>query len=72
MAASSQAKVTAQSLRIRSGAGPTFGIITSVGQGTMLDVIEQQGDWIKIRYNNTEGFVASQFVEIQVANAFGQ
>ena len=69
MAASSKAKVTAQSLRIRSGAGTTFGIITSVGQGTLLDVVEQQGDWIKIRYNNTDGFVASQFVEIQVANA---
>jgi len=68
MAAATQAQVTAQSLRIRSGPGTTFGIITTVTQGTLLDVVEQQGDWIKIRFNNADGFVAAQFVEIKTAN----
>jgi murein DD-endopeptidase MepM/ murein hydrolase activator NlpD len=68
MAAAKKAQVTAQSLRIRSGPGTTFGIITTVPQGTMLDFVEQQGDWIKIRFNNTDGFVASQFVEIKTEN----
>jgi murein DD-endopeptidase MepM/ murein hydrolase activator NlpD len=69
MAAAKKAQVTAQSLRIRAGAGTTFGIITTVPQGTMLDVVEQQGDWIKIRYQGADGYVAAQFVEIQTGQS---
>jgi len=69
MAAAKKAQVTAQSLRIRSGPGTTFGIITTVPQGTLLDMVEQQGDWIKIRYQNADGYVAAQFVELQTGQA---
>lgn len=66
MATPSKAEVTASSLNVRSGPGTTFSIITAVKRGTVLDVVELQGDWIKIKINGRDGFVAAQFVQLQI------
>lgn len=65
--AGTKAEVTTQSLRVRSGPGTTFSIIANVTQGTMLDVVENQGEWIKIKYQGADGYVASQFVTLKSA-----
>ena len=67
MATPSKAEVTASSLNVRSGPGTTFSILTTVKRGTVLDVVEQQGDWIKVRINIVTGFVAAQFVQLKVS-----
>lgn len=65
MANPNKAEVLTNGLRIRSGPGTNFSILTAVNQGTILDVTEVQGDWIKIRHNNRDGFVAAQFVSLK-------
>ena len=65
MATVTKAEVTANALNVRSGPGTTFGILTSVKRGTLLDVVEHQGDWVKVRVNNRDGYVAAQFVQIK-------
>lgn len=54
--------VTADMLKVRSGAGTQFGQIGGVFEGNKLDVIGKEGEWYKINYNGKSGFVSSQFV----------
>lgn len=59
------ATVTANSLNIRSGPGKEFDAIGKVSAGDVLDASEIDGEWIKITYNNKEGYVALEYVEFE-------
>jgi hypothetical protein len=66
-------EVTSPSLNIRSGPGTSYSILSAVTQGTVLTVLANQGDWIKIRYGVGEGYVAAQYVDLTTtkpANGF--
>ncbi|MBZ0285175.1 MAG: N-acetylmuramidase domain-containing protein [Anaerolineae bacterium] len=63
--AATKAEVTTNGLRVRSGPGTNFGIIDSLNKGAQLDVVEIQGDWIKVRYKNADAYVSAQFVTIK-------
>jgi murein DD-endopeptidase MepM/ murein hydrolase activator NlpD len=56
--------VMIQSLNVRSGPGTEHGIITAVGQGTVLDVLAIQNGWVQVRVGTTTGFVTAQYVDL--------
>jgi hypothetical protein len=56
--------VTAPSLNIRSGPGTSFALLMTVPQGSVLNVLEVQGDWIKIKLGTGEGYVSAQYVNL--------
>lgn len=65
-----QVKVNANSLNIRSGPGTDNPAVTSVTRGTLLDFVQQDGDWIQVRLpDGTLGWGAAKFLEIQDASA---
>lgn len=49
-------------LRVRSGAGTSFGEVTRVEPGQTFDVINEQSGWYQIQIDeNTTGWISSQF-----------
>ncbi len=66
----SKGEVTAaQGLRLRSGPGTDYGVITVLSYGTKVDVLERQGDWVRVRAGANEGYAFAQYVNILVENA---
>lgn len=54
--------VTATSLNVRSGAGTNFSIIGSLLYNTKVTLLEKSGDWYKIQYGNTTGWVMGTYI----------
>ena len=65
-AAASVAVVDASSLNVRSGPGPQHGISDRVIKGDQLPLLEQRGDWYKVRLaSGSAGWVAGWLVNIK-------
>ncbi len=64
----SKGEVMVQGLRVRSGPGTTFSVLTFLNRGAVVDVLESQGDWLKISTGTGTGFVAAQFVNTNIQN----
>lgn len=64
-----KAEVTTDGLRVRSGPGTNFNIVDSLAKGTQLDVVEVQGDWVKVKYKNADAYVSAQYVVIKSLQA---
>jgi len=54
-----QLEVSGEILYLRDGPGLTYGILETLKQGEQLSFIEQNGDWIHVKVNDKEGWVAS-------------
>lgn len=65
MSGKKKAEVTTLNLNVRSGPGTEFTIIASVKRGTILDVLDVQGDWVKILFDGNERYVAASLVRIE-------
>ncbi len=63
------AKVTADSLRVRSGPGTNYSILTSVTNGTMLTVLDTSTPgWVKVQIAGGKiGYVSAEYVEFVYA-----
>ena len=61
-----QVKVTATYLNVRAGASSKAKVITSVPQGTMLEVIstDRAYGWVKIKLNGRTAFVYGKYVSM--------
>lgn len=62
----SQAKVIASSgstVRMRSAASSAAGTLKNIKLGQIVDVVEVLGEWTKIVYNGTAGYMMSKFLE---------
>ena len=53
--------VTATSLNMRTNPGGD--ILTALSQGTVVEIIETAGDWLKVRADGQEGFVSAQYIQ---------
>ncbi len=53
---------TVDSLRIRTGPGPSFQVSGYMNKGQEATFIEKNENWTKIQYKNTQGWVSSQYV----------
>jgi uncharacterized protein YgiM (DUF1202 family)/murein DD-endopeptidase MepM/ murein hydrolase activator NlpD len=60
-----KAEVTSLTLNVRSGPGTEFTIVGSVKRGAILDVVEVQGDWVKILFEGKERFVSAGLVKVE-------
>jgi uncharacterized protein YgiM (DUF1202 family) len=64
-----RAEVITDSLNIRSGPGTTFSVITAVPQGTVLNVLANQGDWIKVRIGMAEGYGIAKYLDLNTTKS---
>jgi hypothetical protein len=49
-------------LNVRTGAGTTYSIITSLPKGTKFEILGQSGEWTRIQYGSITGYVFSAYV----------
>ena len=57
--------VTVDGLRIRSQASTSGSILNTLLENTEVVIAEVSGDWYKIKYKNTEGWVSSNYIKIK-------
>jgi len=75
--ASVTAKVMASNLSFRTGASTETSVITTLSYGTVIDVINTapvtgtgcSSGWLKIKYNDTIGYVCSKYVSYYTVTA---
>lgn len=60
-----EAIVSVSSLKVRSGPGLTYDTIGSVHKNDKLTVVGKENDWLKVKYKNTTGWVASWYATIE-------
>lgn len=60
-----EALVNVSSLKVRSGPGLTYDTIGSVQKNDKLTVIDKENDWLKVKYKNTTGWVASWYATFE-------
>ena len=63
------ATVNVESLNLREQAGVDQRLLASIPQNTELEVLEEKDldgvKWTKVKYNNREGFVLSEYINIK-------
>ena len=59
-----QAKVNTDTLRIRMEADEQAGVLDLVAGGEVLNGIEDQGDWVSVKYDGQTGYVSSEYVDL--------
>lgn len=58
------ATCTTETLRVRQEPNTECEILALMPEGEQVEVIEDQGDWIKVSVDNEEGFVSKDYVTI--------
>lgn len=56
--------VTATILNVRSGPGITYKILGGLSKGRKVSIISSTGDWHKISYNNSTGYVSKKYIKV--------
>lgn len=62
--ATTVARVTTDSLKVRAEANTDSEVITMVPMGEELEVAAVEGDWVKVLLDNEEVYVSAEFVEV--------
>lgn len=62
--ASTVARVTTDSLKVRAEANTDSEVITLVPRGEELEVVAVEGDWVKVYLDDDEVFVSGEYVEV--------
>ncbi len=57
-------KVKATSLNVRKEPSTDADKVTSLNNGTKVEIIGESGDWYKIRYESFEGYVKKEFISL--------
>lgn len=59
-------------LNVRSGAGTNYGVVGTLTNNQVVDVVSESGEWVKIKFTQNgaakEGFVNRQYLEKVVSN----
>ena len=58
------ATVTADTLNLRSEASTDSSIVKLLNQGEEVDVISEEGDWLRVSSDGTEGYVSKDYVQV--------
>ncbi|NLK94402.1 MAG: SH3 domain-containing protein, partial [Clostridiales bacterium] len=51
-------------LRVRAGASTSTSVLGYLLNGEKVNVIGEEGNWYKIKYNNTTGYVAKEYIQV--------
>lgn len=62
--ATTVARVTTDSLKVRAEANTDSEVITLVPRGEELEVVAVEGDWVKVYLDDDEVFVSGEYVEV--------
>ena len=62
--ATDKAKVTSETVRIRKEASTTSPVLELVSLNEELEILEQEGNWYKVKYNKITGYIKSDLVEV--------
>ncbi|MDE7479232.1 MAG: cell wall hydrolase [Lachnospiraceae bacterium] len=54
-----------QTLRVREEPSLDAGIVGLLSEGQAVEAIQEEGDWVKVSYEGTTGFVAAEFVRVE-------
>lgn len=57
-------KVTTQATRIRQEANTTSTIITVIYENDEVEILEESGEWYKIKYKEYTGYVKKEFIKL--------
>ena len=57
-----EVRVNASALNVRKEPSTDGDVVTQVKKGQMLGVLEEKGDWVKVRVGDETGWVAARFV----------
>ena len=64
--------VNAQAARLRKEANTSSNIITNIYKGEEVEILEESGDWYKVKYQNNTGYVKKEFVTEKITNTNNQ
>lgn len=53
---------TVNGLRVRAGKGTNYAVLGALDKGDMAQPVERSGEWYKVRYRNTVGYVSRAYV----------
>ena len=56
-------KVTTETINIRNKPSEDGELIAQAEYDDVFEIIKKEGDWYKINFNGTEGYVSAEFVE---------
>ena len=57
-------RVVTDSLNVRAGAGANYDIIGSLKRDDKVSVVSISNNWLKINYNNKEGYISKTYVKL--------
>lgn len=59
-------------LRVRKAASTDSGIYALLAQGDIVDIHEDLGEWLRVTYDGSEGYVYAQYVTVDLLCATGE
>ena len=60
-------KITGNSVRIREEASTDSSIVETVSKNTEVEVISEEGDFYKITYDNKDGYIHKDYVDVDLS-----
>ena len=60
-----KAVVTTETLRVRAAAQADSDVITLIGQGQTLDILEEADGWYKVNTEDGEGYISADFADVE-------
>ena len=60
-----KAVVTTETLRVRAAAQADSDVITLIGQGQTLDILEETAGWYKVNTEDGEGYISADFADVE-------
>lgn len=64
---STNATVSTNGLRLRSGPGTSYSVVTTLTTGEQVTIFQTDGDWVKVDTKNGQGWVAREFLKIDAS-----
>lgn len=61
--ATSTGVVNTETARMRAEASTTSNIVALVSQDEKVEILEESGDWYKVKYKNNTGYIYAQYVD---------
>lgn len=68
--ASGTGTINAYYVRMRSGPSTSYSILGTYNKGTEMTITGSTGDWYKVRYNGTDGYVYKTYLTMQSGDGF--
>lgn len=63
-----QGYVSCSRLNVRSGASTSYSVLGTVTKNQPITIVGESGDWYKIKYNYSYGYVSKNYVTFSISN----